>query len=152
MATAASHSMRALPSPALDPCDVAALMPDVDSEDVERGVVLATLAVQAAIWPNELPPPPLPAPLAAVLLSISARLATSPTPGTPQVVSESLGSYSWRAANPPTLDAALALSDGELDALAPWMPAAKRGAYELTTLPAGPVWPVDWWQRDLDNV
>lgn len=141
---------RALPPPAIDPDDLIALIPGLSPEDAERYCSLATLAVQAAIWPNELPPAPLPPPLYATVLTVAARLAGSAAPGVGQVVSESIGSYSYHLANPPTLDAALGLTDSELDALEPWM--ARKTLFQLDVAGSSPYgWPVDWWQRDYDN-
>jgi len=146
-----NESSRSLPAPAIDACELERVM-GVDAADAQRAVVLATLAVEAAIWPNELPDPPLPAPLQAVLLTIATRIAGSTVPGSSQVVSESIGAYSYRLAGPPSLDDALALSELERRALAPWMPAGKRSAYQLDTSYPMPAFPIDWWQRDYDNL
>jgi hypothetical protein len=143
-----SVSTRALPPAAIDPGDVIALVPGTSPEDAVRCASLATLAVSAAIYPNELPPAPLPAPLHAATLAIAGRFASSGAGGSP-VVSESLGSYTWRRATPALADL-LELSGGELKALAPW--SGKATVYDVSIAGAPSTWPYDWFQRDLDNV
>lgn len=149
-----SVSTRALPptaidtAPAIDPGHVIALVPGTSPEDAARCAALATLAVRAAIWPSELPPAPMPAPLYAVTLAIAGRFASTGAGGSP-VVSESLGSYTWRRATPALADL-VALSEGELDALRPW--AGMSGVYDVSIAGARGTWPYDWFQRDLDNV
>jgi hypothetical protein len=145
-----ARSERALPTPAIDACDLQAAVPGLDPDAAARAVVLATLAVEAAIWPNELPAPPLPPPLQAVLLTVSARLAGSSGVAGTQIVSESIGAYSYRLSGPPTLDTALGLTDAELDALEPWM--SHQRVYELSVVGAPLAWPVNWWQCDYDNL
>lgn len=142
---------RALPPPAIDPEDLIALVPGTSPEDAARYCSLATLAVEAAIWPNTLPDP-LPPPLHAATLAIAGRFARSGTAGgQPAVVSESIGSYTYRLAEPLSADAALYLLDAELELLGPWLPEGKRSAFELHLGGAMVPWPVDWWQRNLDN-
>jgi hypothetical protein len=135
----------ALPAPAIDPADVIALVPGTSPEDAARYASLATLAVQAAIWPNELPPAPMPAPLYAVTLMIAGRFARSGGGGA-AVVSESIGGYTYRLATP--TEGGLALLADELDALGPWAPS---GAYDVSTYPSSAPLPYDYFQRDLDN-
>ena len=89
----------------------------------------------------------MPAPLYAVTLAIAGRFASSGAGGSP-VVSESLGSYTWRRATPPLADL-LELTGGELDALRPW--SGKSSVYDLSIAGAPRSWPYDWFQRDLDN-
>ena len=143
-----AEQARALPPPALDSCDLVGLVPGLDPATAERAVALATLVVTAALYPNPIPSP-IPAPVAQVLLSVSLRVAGATTVGGGQVVSESIGGYSYRLASPPSLDAAFGLTDAERDALAPW--AGSSGVYELTTGLGALGWPIDWWQRDYDN-
>ena len=109
---------------------------------------LATAAVQAAIWPHEIPSP-TPEPIYAVLLSASVRFGTALMQGNAlPVVSESLGSYSYRLATPSTMAGAFGLTSSEVDALGPWGPSS---AYDFSVAGRGASWPVDWWQRNLDN-
>lgn len=143
-----SVSTRALPPPAIDPGAVISLVPGTSPEDAARCASLATLAVQAALHPNELPPAPMPAPLYAATLAIAGRFVTSGAGGSP-VVSESLGSYTWRRATPALADL-LELSGGELKALAPW--SGKSSVYDVSIAGGGGTFPYDWFQRDLDNV
>ena len=143
-----SVSTRALPPSAIDPGDVIALVPGTSPEDAARCASLATLAVSAAIYPAELPPAPLPAPLHAVTLAVAGRFASTGAGGSP-VVSESLGSYTWRRATPALADL-LELTGGELKALGPW--AGMQGVYDVSTAGVGYGRPYDWFQRDLDNV
>lgn len=144
-------SARALPAPAIDACDVERLFPELDPGDAERAVVLATLAVQAALWPNELPDAPLPAPLQAVMLTVAARIAASSSTGSQEVVSESIGAYSYRRETGAVATGGLLwLTEDELAALAPW--SGHKAVYELDVAARALGWPVEWWQRDLDDV
>lgn len=152
----AAVAPRALPDPAIPPEDLQAVMPGLSLEDATRYCSLATLAVSAAIWPKVIPNPPNPpAPMYAALLSVATRFATvgeasgDSVSGMP-VVSESIGSYSYRLQSPPTLDSILALTDAERNLLAPWL---APSAYMLDLAPNPWVgWPIDWWQRDYDNL
>jgi hypothetical protein len=144
-----TQSARGLPAPALDACDLQQLFPDLDPAAAARATLLATIAIEAALWPNPIPDP-IPPPVQAVLLTVAARLAGSSGLGSTQVVSESIGAYSYRLAGPPSIDTALGLSEAEAKALEPW--AAKAGVYELHVGPAYYPWPVGWWQADYDNL
>jgi hypothetical protein len=139
----------AVSAPALDPCELQQLFPNLAPEDAARAALLATLAVSAALWPNPIPDP-APPPVQAALLTIAARLAGSSGLSSTQVVSESIGAYSYRLAGPPSIDSALALSDAERKLLAPW--AGSQGVYELHVGGAAYPWPVGWWQADYDNL
>lgn len=142
--------MGALPASAIDSCELLELAPGLDPAEAERAAALATLAVTSYLHPNPIPDP-LPPPVAQVLLSVSLRIAGSTTVGAGQVVSESIGSYSYRLASPPSLDAALLLTDDEKAALAPWT-ADAGGVYELHVGRDPASWPLDWWQRNLDTL
>jgi hypothetical protein len=144
--------LRSLPPPVIDPDDVAALVPGLSPEDAELYASLATLALEAVCWPNSVPDP-LPPPVQAAGLAISVRLARAGESGTGAgmpVVSESIGSYTYRLATPETLDAALALTEGELDLLRPWLGQAR--VYDVSVAGWGSWLPLDWWQRDLDHL
>jgi hypothetical protein len=146
-----SAQPRALPPPALDVCELERLFPGLDAAEAQRAVLLGTLAVAAALWPNELPAPPLPVPVTAVLLSVSARIMHAGTAGQAEVVSESLGAYSYRRETSGTESGLLWLNDAELEALEPWR-GGRKGAYELDVACSALGWPIDWWQRDYDDL
>ena len=140
----------ALPAAAIDPADVQAVLPGLTIEQATLAAQLATAAVQAVLWPNTIPDPP-PPPVYAVLLAAAVRFGRALEQGAAlPVVSESIGSYSYRLATPATMDGAFGLTDAELAALDPWT--ARSGACTLDTWPrpAWP-WPTDWWQRNLET-
>jgi hypothetical protein len=139
---------RALPSPAIPPEDVQAILPSLTLEQATLAAQLATVAVEAALWPAAIPQPP-PAPVYGVLLSVSVRFGQAILQGaTLPIVSESLGSYSYRLATPASLPSAFGLTDAELEALQPW---SSHGVYDVSIAGGAEPWPVDWWQRDVDN-
>jgi hypothetical protein len=150
----ATVDTRTLPAPAIDPADVLAVMPSLTIEQATLAAQLATVAVGAVLWPEPIPPTPTPEPVYAVLLSSAVRFGTAIAQGTAlPVVSESIGSYSYRVAQPATLPTAFGLTAGELEALEPWT--SHDTAYDVSTagaLGSPLVVPVDWWQRNLDNV
>jgi hypothetical protein len=129
---------------------VQAILPGLSPEQAQLAAQLATVAVEAAIWPSTIPSP-IPAPMYEVLLSASVRFGQALLQGTTApVVSESLGSYSYRLATPATLTGAFGLTSSELAALGPWIP---RGTcYDVSVSGGVVAWPVDWWQRDYDNI
>lgn len=126
---------------------------DVPPEQAAELVALARLILNAALYPNELPASPLPAPLEVALALVTRRLYDLATEGgTRPVVSESLGAYSYRLADPASPESVFILSGPVLKLIGPWMPAGKGGVYELHTGRPWPLgWPADWWQRDYDN-
>lgn len=140
---------RTLPPPAIDPADVQAILPTLSPEDAALYASLATLALQAAVWPNTLPTP-LPPPLNAAGLAIATRLAMageSSGEGVGPVVSESIGAYTYRRVTPATLDSALSLTEQERKLIRPWL--GQASAYDVRTgLGELYAWPGDWWQRD----
>ena len=138
---------RSLPVSLVDPADVIALVPGTSPEDAERYGQIATMSVTAAIWPCDMPAAPLPAPLYATLLAISARLAASGGQIGGTVQSESLGSYSYSKRAAETVR--FGLTQDELDAIEPW--SCQKSVLTLDVGAAFPTWPVDWWQRDYDN-
>jgi hypothetical protein len=150
----ASVEPRTLPPPVIDPADVQAVLPSLTPEEATLYASLATLALSAAAWPNPLPAAPLPAPLHSVGLSLAVRLAasieaTSESAG--QVVSESIGAYTYRLANPLSFDGALKLTETERDLARPWL--GQASVYDVRTGLAHVYdWPDDWWQRDLDRL
>jgi hypothetical protein len=142
-------SPQALPDPVIDPADVQALIPGTSLEDATRCAQLATLALQAALYPNPIPDP-LPPPVQLVGLTVAGRLVLADSTGAP-VVSESIGAYSYRLSIPDPASVGLWLTTYELLALGPWM--ARSGLVDLDTSPWGRCdWPADWWQRNLDEL
>ena len=143
----------------IDP-DVAAGQPpgtellpdDLPPEQVAEIIGLARLALNAALYPCELPADPLPAPLELALAIVANRIyAASPEAGgaTGQVVSESIGAYSYRYAAPETLDTAALVGGTVAKLIQPWN--CKPGVYDISVAGSRAGWPVDWWQQDLDN-
>jgi hypothetical protein len=141
-------SERALPEPVIDPADVMALVPGTTIEEATAAASLATLALQAAVWPNPLPDP-LPPPMYQAGLSCAARIARAGDPSG-QVVSESLGAYSYRVASATAPDVALYLTEAELDLLRPWL--GSPGVYDIDVTGSAAPWSYEWFQRNLDNV
>jgi hypothetical protein len=142
-------AVTALPDPAIPPEDVQAIMPGLTPEQATLAAQLATVAVEAALHPNPIPDP-TPAPVYAVLMQASVRFGSAiEQGGALPVVSESLGSYSYRLANPATLPGAFGLSEDQLEQLAPW--SGRSDAYELY-LRGSYTWPADYWQRDYDRL
>jgi hypothetical protein len=133
----------------IDPADVQAVVPGITMEEATQAASLATLALQAAVWPNSLPDP-LPPPMYQAGLSCAARIARSGDPSG-QVVSESLGAYSYRVAGTVPSDVALYLTEAELELLQPWL--GQQGVYDIDVSGAGAApWSYEWFQRNLDNV
>jgi hypothetical protein len=141
---------RALPDPAIDPADVQAILPDLTLEQATLAAQLATVAVSAVLYPTPIPTP-TPEPIYAVLLAAATRAGIAILQGSAlPVVSESLGSYSYRLATPQSLGGVFGLTDEELGWLEPWT--ARDTAYDIDVAPwAGPPWPFDWWQSNLEQ-
>lgn len=138
-----------LPPPAVDPELVQAINPELSDEQATLAAQLATASVLAVIYPNEIPDPQ-PAPVSAVLLSVATRYGIAIAQGTASpVVSESIGSYSYRLATPQTLGGAFGLTEDELATLQPW--GSGGGVYELSLVGDTEPWPPDWWQRNLED-
>jgi hypothetical protein len=147
---AAAAGPRTLPPPLIDPDDLEALLPWLTPEDAVLYASLATLALEAALWPTPVPEP-LPPPVQAAGLAIGVRLARageSSSSSSGPVVSESIGAYTYRLASPASLEAAFALTEAERKLLHPWLPS---GVYELDLVAGAYPWPADWWQRNLDT-
>lgn len=139
----------ALPPPAIDPGDVQLVLPSLSPEQAALAAQLATAALQAALWPNPIPEP-IPPPVYAVLLQVATRFGIAIEQGTASpVVSESIGSYSYRLATPQGWGGAFGLSDDDLAALAPWM--GRAGVYDVSIVGGVSDWPPDWWQRNLEQ-
>ena len=139
----------ALPPPAIPPEDVNAIMPDLSPEQAALAAQLATVAVEAALYPNPIPDP-IPAPVYSVLIQASVRFGTAIAQGTAlPIISQSLGSYSERLAAPVTLPGAFGLTEEQLEQLLPW--SGGGHAFELH-LRQSYAWPADYWQRDYDRL
>jgi hypothetical protein len=150
----AAVSPRTLPVPVIDPADLAAILPSLTPEEAALYASLATLVLEAALWPNEVPQP-LPPPVNAAGLSIAVRLAYSGEAGgeggAGPVVSESIGGYTYRLATPEALGEAMSLTNAERALLGPWLP-VNASAFDISTLGSSYWWPPEWWQRDYDRL
>lgn len=149
----AAVAPRSLPAPVIDPADVQAIVPSLTTEEATLYASLATLVLEAVMWPNAVPTP-LPPPVNAAGLSIAVRLANAGEAGgeggAGPVVSESIGGYTYRLAAPETFAQAFALTDGERELLEPWLGSSE--AFDVSTLGTVYAWPADWWQRDYDRL
>lgn len=127
--------------------------PTLDDVAAGRLATIADDAIAAFLEPNDVPDP-APKRMRMVAIAFALRFNRS-TPNTAgAVVSESLGSYSYRLDRPLPIDAALELPDELKRELLPW--AQHRGkVYDVgvvldeADVPAW--WPADWWVRDLDD-
>lgn len=150
--TAPAVSSTPLPDPIIDPDWIVAAVPGTTPEQALTCAQLATVAIESALWPATVPDP-VPPPITAAALSIGTRLALAgaggaePTAG--RVISESLGAYSYRLAQPPGIDAGWVLTDAERELLEPWL--GTGGVYELHTGAGADALPWWWFQHDLDN-
>jgi hypothetical protein len=141
---------RSLPDSILDPSDVQAAVPDLTDDDARRCSELATLALEAFVWPADRPEP-VPPPMYLATLRMAIRLAVSgSTPGGGQVVSESIGTYTYRLRAPTESDVALEFNGSELALL-------RRAGFGPSNIGQmdiggdGGYRPFDWWQRDYDD-
>jgi hypothetical protein len=140
-----SATPRTLPDPILDPTDVIALVPGTSIEDATRCAQLATLALEAVLYPDAIPAPPIPPPMYAVTLALAGRLVNADKP-----VSESLGAYSYRDPAP-VAPTALGWTEQELVVLEPWLPIGGVVNAYVGPEPPQPL-PADAWQRNLEEV
>ena len=127
---------------------------DLPPEDAAEYVSTARMILEAALYPNTLPPDPLPAPLEIALAAVAYDVwqldVASEANGGRRIVSESRGAYSYRLESPTGADV-FTLSDKVLGLIEPWLPSGAGGVYQLDVGRSLTVWPEDWWQRDLDN-
>lgn len=127
--------------------------PTLDDTEATRLAQLADDAVAAFLEPVEVPAP-VPKRMRMVAIAQAFRLKRSTTTAG-GVVSESLGSYSYRLDRPLGIDRALFLDDDLATELLPWA-LHRAKVYDVSVALDDAVrpawWPVDWWQRDLDNV
>lgn len=138
--------------PIIDPGDVQTVLPGLDDDAAQRATLLASLAVATYLYPCPVPDPlPLPVYSATLTLAVRAAGATS-SAGEAAVVSESIGTYSYHLSQPLTAESALAVTDDVAKMLDPYSCGA-GSAFDVYIGGGGPSYrPVDWWQRDLDNV
>jgi hypothetical protein len=124
----------------------------LDAEEAARVAQLVQITIEAYLWPATIPDP-VPPPIHAVGLALSARFAGATLTKAGQVQSESVGSYSYRLFSPLTFDNVVMLLGDLAGALDPWAPRHQE-AYTLNTAPpiAPAGWPIGWWQADLDNL
>ena len=121
---------------------------------VDQATALALLdtacwIIDSYVWPGVIPTDPVPVPVDTVATLLAVRLNAAATG--PQVVAESMGSYSYRLAVSESAVELAGRLPAELAAmLGPWAP-GRSGAATLTTGPDGCPWPIDWWQRDLEE-
>jgi hypothetical protein len=105
---------------------------EVGEERAELLVELATRVVASALYPNEIPDAPEPAPMRDVGLRVAIRLNRSTPDTSGAVISESIGSYTYRLAAALALDGALRLTDDEAKDLGPWLPVGGRRVYDVS--------------------
>jgi hypothetical protein len=128
------------------------LLPDdLTPEELAELLADATLVLAAVLWPCELPDEPYPPPIEVAIGVVASRLYAYGKTGEGQtVVSESLGSYSYRLSEAMTAEGAALVPTSVLKLIEPWN--CRKSVYEIS-IAGGPLgWPVDWWQRNLDNV
>lgn len=145
--------------PLVDPDELEQLL-SIDADRAELLVDLATRAVAAYLWPNTIPADPVPAPLAMVGLTVALRLNRAAADTSGDVVSESIGTYTYRLARAVALDGALWLTEWEKRELSPWAPAGRRRVYDVdtcgfggspATFPLLAATPAAGFERDLED-
>ena len=121
------------------------------AEEAARASELVQITIEAYCWPTVVPEP-IPPPMHAVGLALAARFSGASLSKSGSVVSETVGSFSYRLASPLTFDSVvMALGDELAQALSPWAPRHSK-TYTLDLAPGLGVWPADYWQRDLDRL
>ena len=114
-------------------------------EQAERAVTVGSAMIDA--YCTVPIPEPTPPPVQQACLSLAVGLVTASPGGA--VISETVGAYSYRLAAPKSLSLALVIDDVVAGLLRPWRPRV----YDVRTpSQTGASWPVDWWQRNLDEV
>jgi hypothetical protein len=138
-------------SPVVVPPDELVALLGLTQEEAERVSALVQIAIEAYVWPAAVPDP-VPPPVHAVGLALAARFAGAALTKAGAVLGETIGSYSYRLASPLTFDNVVLVLGDLAEQLEPWAPMHTR-VYDLDVSPWGVGdWPVDWWQRDLDNL
>lgn len=128
------------------------LLPDdLNPNEVEEILESAELVLAAALWPCPVPDEPWPAPVDVAISIIASRLYVAGKAGEGQtLVSESIGSYTYRLAERLTAEGAALVPAHVLELVEPW--SCRKRVYDVSTWPTAGELPVDWWQRNLDNV
>lgn len=123
----------------------------VPAEDAARVAELVQIVVEAYCWPNVIEDP-VPPPVHLVGLTLASRFGGATLTKAGALVGESVGTYSYRLAQPLTYDGVLELLGTLASELNPWAP-RHSDSFTLNTWPEAPIpWPVDWWQRDYDQL
>jgi hypothetical protein len=115
----------------IDPAVLVELAPSLDEAEADRLLRFAARAVRAYAQPLELDEgPPVPLPLEQVLLAHALRLGRANATPAGELVSESIGAYTYRLARSLPLDATLELDDN-LKAAIDALLGRTSGAYEM---------------------
>jgi hypothetical protein len=132
------------------------LLPDdITPEDLAEILAEAEQVLAAVLWPCPMPVAPFPAPIDVAVNIIASRLYVFGKAGEGQaLVSESLGSYTYRLANPLDAEAAALVPAAVYELVEPW--ACRKtvydvGTYPSSSTPATPVAVADYFEHDLDN-
>lgn len=127
------------------------LLPDdLNPNEVDEILAEAKVVLAAVLYPCPVPPEPYPAPIDVALNIIGSRLYVFGKAGEGQaLVSESLGSYTYRLADPLDAQAAALVPAAVYELVEPW--ACRKRVYDVGTYPTSTPPPFDYWQRDLDN-
>ena len=143
--------MSSVPTPPYGDATRVEALAGVDHDTALSLLDTACWIIDTYVWPGTIPEPvPMPVDTAATLLAVRLNYAT---PGGAQVVSESMGSYSYRVALSEAAHDLAARLPADLAAmLDPYAP--RHGTTGSITTPAAgseSAMPVDWWQRDLEH-
>lgn len=135
--------------------DLLDLDPSLDAAKAGRVLALARRVVDAYLAPGDTSTVLADSRVELVVLRQALRVARASPPSSSAgaIVSESLGSYTYRLDRPLPLDTALQLDADLQRELLPFAPHRSR----VYSAPVGlgdrrAQWPVDWWQRNLDNL
>lgn len=120
------------------------------AEEAARVSQLVQITIEAYCWPGVIPDP-VPPPVHAVGLALAARFAGAALTKAGAITGETIGAYSYRLASPLTFDQVVLVLDDLADALNPWAP-MHTTAFDVSVAGAPLGWPVDYWQRNFDNV
>ena len=137
---------------ALTAGDLLELDPNLDAARAAAALRMARRAVAAFLAPVAMPADPLDPRIELVLLRHALTIAASKPDAGGEVVSESLGSYTYRLARSRATADALELAPTLQRELLPWAPHRARAYSASIGLDTRPERPVDWWARDWDNL
>jgi len=122
----------------------------LEADEATRIAELVQITIEAYCWPNVVADP-IPPPMHMVGLALAAKFSGAELSKAGSILGETIGSYSYRLASPLTFDSILVVLGELADELSLWAPRHRRTG-TLETVGPGLAWPVDWWQRDLDNL